>query len=114
MSSEPISDSTEPDGSGSVELDITGMTCSSCAMRVEKRLNKMPGVVATVNYATERAHVEHSVGLDTAELVAAVESTGYGASVHEPIRRRGTDEVTDAHTAHGGDHDHGPSDEQEV
>ncbi|MGH9186438.1 MAG: cation transporter, partial [Acidimicrobiales bacterium] len=60
-----------------VELDIGGMTCASCAARIEKRLNRLDGVTATVNFATERATAEvpASVGVD--ELVAAVEAAGY-------------------------------------
>jgi Cu+-exporting ATPase len=69
-----------------VELDITGMTCASCANRIERKLGKLPGVTATVNYATEKAQVQ--VGADaTADpeaLIAAVESAGYGASVPAP------------------------------
>ena len=64
-----------------VDLDISGMTCSSCAMRIEKKLNRLPGVEATVNYATERAHVECDPELDPAELVRTVEATGYEARV---------------------------------
>jgi Cu+-exporting ATPase len=67
--------------SAQLELPITGMTCASCANRVERRLNKLAGVTATVNYATERARVEFepgAVGVD--ELVAAVEEAGYGAT----------------------------------
>ncbi len=67
-----------------VDLDITGMTCASCANRVERKLNKLPGVVASVNLATERAHVEAPVGTTVADLLATVEKTGYGASVVEP------------------------------
>ena len=63
-----------------VELDIAGMTCAACASRIEKKLNKMGGVVATVNYATERA-VLLGLGADRAdEAVATVEKAGYGAS----------------------------------
>ncbi len=43
----------------SVELELTGMTCASCANRIERKLNKVPGVIATVNYATEKAKVTH-------------------------------------------------------
>ena len=51
---------TEPRTPGStIELDITGMTCASCANRIERKLNKVPGVVATVNYATEKAKVSY-------------------------------------------------------
>lgn len=65
----------------SIELDISGMTCASCAMRIEKKLNKLDGVSATVNYATEKARVSTPPGFDTAVLIAEVEKTGYGAAV---------------------------------
>ncbi|MCW2912986.1 MAG: heavy metal translocating P-type ATPase [Actinomycetia bacterium] len=65
-----------------VELPITGMTCASCAARIERKLNKMDGVEATVNYATESASVSYDSGTVTPEdLVATVEATGYGASL---------------------------------
>nr|WP_232506103.1 heavy metal translocating P-type ATPase [Microlunatus flavus] len=60
------------------------MTCASCSSRIERKLNKLPGVVASVNLATERAHVEVPLGTSVADLVATVEKTGYGASVVEP------------------------------
>lgn len=64
------------------DLPITGMTCASCAGRVERALRKVPGVqVATVNLANERAHVEVSGQIDPAVLVAAVDKAGYGASL---------------------------------
>ena len=63
-----------------VDLTIGGMTCASCATRVEKKLNKMPGVIATVNYATERAHVTLPPGTTVADAIATVEATGYTAS----------------------------------
>ncbi|GAA1989790.1 heavy metal translocating P-type ATPase [Microbacterium pumilum] len=66
-----------------VELDITGMTCASCATRIERKLNKLPGVEATVNFATERAHVR-SDGVRVEDLVAAVEAAGYAAAVPAP------------------------------
>ncbi len=66
-----------------LELDIAGMTCTSCAMRIERKLNKLPGVEATVNYATEKARVR-SEGVDAAELIAVIESTGYQASIPAP------------------------------
>ena len=67
-----------------VELDVTGMTCASCAARVERKLNAMPGVLASVNLATERAHVQAPSGTTAADLVATVQRTGYGARVAEP------------------------------
>jgi len=66
-----------------VELDISGMTCASCATRIERKLNKLPGVEATVNYATEKARVRgHDV--DPATLIATVESAGYQAALPAP------------------------------
>ncbi len=62
-----------------VDLDISGMTCASCAARVEKRLNRLDGVQASVNYATERAHIERPAAVTVEELVAQVEAAGYGA-----------------------------------
>ncbi len=67
-------------GPEQVELPITGMTCASCAARVEKRLNRIEGVEATVNYATETATVAFDPAHATPEgLVEAVEAAGYGA-----------------------------------
>src|SRR5215218_1582340 len=63
-----------------LELSLGGMTCASCAARIEKRLNRLDGVTATVNYATERARVDFPRGMDPAELVATVESAGYTAA----------------------------------
>ncbi len=67
-----------------VTLTVDGMTCSSCAARIEKRLNRIDGVVATVNFATEQATVEFPDTVTPDELMAAVEETGYTASVPEP------------------------------
>jgi len=64
-----------------VDLAIGGMTCASCAARVEKRLNKLEGVAATVNYATERARVTFPGHISAEDLVAAVEQAGYTATV---------------------------------
>lgn len=63
-----------------VELDISGMTCAACASRIEKKLNKLDGVRATVNYATERAVVLGLPPDRAGEAVAAVEKAGYGAA----------------------------------
>jgi len=67
-----------------LELEIGGMTCASCAARIEKRLNRLDGVVASVNYATEKAVVEGPAGLDPAVLIDEVEKAGYTASVPAP------------------------------
>ncbi len=83
-----------------VQLDLTGMTCASCANRIERGLNKLPGVEATVNYATEKATVRlvdaplkpgadpstpsDAAGLDADVLIAAVKKAGYGAAVVVP------------------------------
>jgi Cu+-exporting ATPase len=64
-----------------LELSIGGMTCASCAARVEKKLNKLDGVMATVNYATERAKVTYSEAVSPETLVQTVEATGYTATV---------------------------------
>ena len=76
-------------------LEIDGMTCTSCAMRVEKKLNKIDGVTATVNYATERANVEATDGVDVQTLIDTVAKTGYSARV--PV-------VGEEHEQHDGLH----------
>lgn len=63
------------------ELELTGMTCASCANRIERKLNRLDGVSASVNYATETARVEFADSVTTADLIATVESAGYGASL---------------------------------
>ncbi|MEO3808242.1 heavy metal translocating P-type ATPase [Sphaerisporangium sp. B11E5] len=68
----------------SVELTIGGMTCASCANRIERKLNKLDGVTATVNYATEKARVEFPGGLDPRDLIAEVEKAGYTATLPAP------------------------------
>jgi Cu+-exporting ATPase len=73
-----------PASTNQVELAISGMTCASCANRIERKLNKMDGVVATVNYATEKAKVAFPEGLDPTELVRTVEQAGYGAALPRP------------------------------
>ncbi|MER6628814.1 heavy metal translocating P-type ATPase [Streptomyces sp. NPDC000987] len=76
---------TVPD-TAEVELVIGGMTCASCAARIEKKLNRMDGVTATVNYATEKAKVHYSADVSVPDLIATVEATGYTA--REPDRVR--------------------------
>ncbi|MGI5126232.1 heavy metal translocating P-type ATPase [Pseudonocardia sp. CA-107938] len=67
-----------------IELSIGGMTCASCANRVERKLNKLDGVTASVNYATEKAHVAAPAGVDPQVLVAQVEAAGYTAELPRP------------------------------
>ncbi|HET6289403.1 MAG TPA: heavy metal-associated domain-containing protein, partial [Amycolatopsis sp.] len=67
-----------------VELAITGMTCASCAMRIEKKLNKLDGVTATVNYATEKAKVTYSGGIEPQRLIEQVQAAGYTAALPAP------------------------------
>ncbi|MEU4162835.1 heavy metal translocating P-type ATPase [Actinoplanes sp. NPDC026670] len=82
-----------------IELEIGGMTCASCASRIEKKLNRMDGVTATVNYATEKATATVGGGVTAADLIATVEKTGYTARlpdrtpepevvVSDPLRTR--------------------------
>lgn len=78
-----------------VDLAIGGMTCASCATRVEKKLNKMPGVTATVNYATERAHVTLPPGTTVADAIATVEATGYTATQPIAIETDGEEQGED-------------------
>ena len=89
-----------------IELQIGGMTCASCAARIEKRLNRMPGVSASVNYATEKAVVRidddataettGGSGTDAAALIAEVERTGYTATVPAPPAAEPADPSTPA------------------
>ncbi|WP_210480762.1 cation-translocating P-type ATPase [Naasia sp. SYSU D00948] len=70
-----------PPPASTVELEIGGMTCASCATRIERKLNRLDGVAASVNYATERARVSVPEGYDPALLIAEVEKTGYAAAL---------------------------------
>jgi Cu+-exporting ATPase len=67
-----------------IELSIGGMTCASCANRIERKLNKLDGVTAAVNYATEKAKVTYTGPVTTDDLVAVVEATGYTAILPRP------------------------------
>jgi P-type Cu+ transporter len=84
----PVSPRQDPSRPGAstavVDLRIGGMTCASCASRVEKKLNRIDGVVATVNFATEIARVEHDAKIAVADLISTVETTGYRASAIKP------------------------------
>ncbi|MFT4108938.1 MAG: heavy metal translocating P-type ATPase [Propionicimonas sp.] len=68
----------------SVELDIRGMTCASCAARIEKKLNKLDGVQASVNYATEKALVLYPAPVHVEDLIGVVRNTGYDAALPDP------------------------------
>jgi len=82
-----------------VELAVGGMTCASCAARIEKKLNRLDGVTATVNFATETATVDYDpASVSTSDLVATVEATGYTANPPQPAAR--------AAEAAAGEHDH--------
>jgi Cu+-exporting ATPase len=72
---------TAPIPDAELRLDLEGMTCASCAARIEKRLNKLEGVEASVNFATEQATVRCPSDVSVEQLVAAVESAGYAAHV---------------------------------
>jgi Cu+-exporting ATPase len=79
-----------------IDLSIGGMTCASCAMRIEKRLNKLDGVTASVNYATEKARVDTSGPIDPELLIAEVEKAGYTAQLPQPPKQElAEDEVAD-------------------
>ena len=78
-----------------LELPIEGMTCASCATRIEKRLNKLDGVEATVNYATENAAVDFDpLRVAPEDLIAAVEAAGYHATLTEPEPATAEDDPT--------------------
>ncbi|RAJ44286.1 Cu+-exporting ATPase [Kitasatospora sp. SolWspMP-SS2h] len=79
-----MSTTTDPAARDRVELSIGGMTCASCAARIEKRLNRIDGVRASVNYATEKARVDFGPGTSVADLIATVERTGYTAELPPP------------------------------
>ncbi len=85
--------STTVDANRQIELVIGGMTCAACANRVERTLNKIDGVNATVNYATEKARVDlDGVDVETATLIAAVEKAGYTAALPQPLAADDTDD----------------------
>ncbi|MGO1594109.1 MAG: heavy metal translocating P-type ATPase, partial [Ancrocorticia sp.] len=89
MAAAPVADT-------GIELDITGMSCASCAARIEKKLNKLDGVNATVNYATEKASVHAPTGYDPMQLITTVEDAGYGATLPAPPQATPEDHHVDA------------------
>ncbi len=76
-----------------VDLTVTGMTCASCATRIEKKLNKVPGVAASVNYATETAHVLRPAAVSVEDLVTVIEATGYGVAAPDDAEDLDPDEL---------------------
>ncbi len=101
-----MSTTTTPDkltDARSVELVIGGMTCASCAARIEKKLNKLDGVTATVNYSTEKAKVTYAGSVTPDDLITTIEATGYTAALPAPK----------AGSATGTDADHGDEDDKD-
>src|SRR4051794_25056026 len=103
-----IESTTATDHPEHVELPITGMTCASCANRIERKLNKLDGVTASVNYATEKAAVAFDpAAVAPEQLVAAVKAAGYDAMLPAAPARDGTadggpapeEDAADAHVA---------------
>lgn len=84
MSGAAAAEVTAAGTSAEVELAITGMTCASCANRIERKLNKLDGVVASVNYATEKARVSYPAAYTPDDLVQTVAQAGYGATLPAP------------------------------
>ncbi|MFB6955879.1 heavy metal translocating P-type ATPase [Streptomyces sp. NPDC056309] len=80
----PQTPTADQPGAAEVELLIGGMTCASCAARVEKKLNRIDGVTAAVNFATEKARVSYPTGVSVADLIATVVKTGYTAEEPPP------------------------------
>ncbi len=83
---------TETHGDTAIQLDIGGMTCASCAARIEKKLNRISGVTASVNYSTEKAKVTFAGNVTPADLIAQIEATGYSAQLpqsSQPVTRGG-------------------------
>lgn len=86
----------ELEGDQDVSLDLEGMTCASCAARIEKKLNKLDGVEAAVNFATERADIHFDASrASIGDLIAAVEAAGYGAKVPDETKADESDPITD-------------------
>ncbi|MFD2758734.1 heavy metal translocating P-type ATPase [Gulosibacter faecalis] len=78
-----------------LELEVGGMTCASCAARIEKKLDRLDGVTASVNFATEKAHVRAPESVDDAELIRVIEQTGYTAALPKAPERQPGDAGAD-------------------
>ena len=83
------------------ELVVRGMTCGACAARIERRLNRLDGVEATVNYATGRAYFTSTGGRETGELIGVIESTGYRPTPGQARKTTGDAETDPATRALG-------------
>ena len=92
----PSPASRPADDAATVDLAITGMTCASCAARIEDRLNRVDGVTATVNFATARATARTAGDVSADDLVAEVEAVGYGAAVDDPDAEVGDPDAEEA------------------
>ncbi|AKJ13056.1 carbonate dehydratase [Streptomyces incarnatus] len=103
MTSTTAETAITPGETSGVELLIGGMTCASCAARVERKLNRMEGVSATVNFATEKAKVTYGAGVRVADLIATVERTGYTAE--EPAPPEPAPEASTEASERAGGHD---------
>ncbi len=80
---------TDLSGDRTIELDVRGMTCASCAVRIERKLNKMDGVALSVSYATEKATARVQGPVETDALIGAIQQAGYDAELpavtpHDP------------------------------
>ncbi|WP_344629787.1 heavy metal translocating P-type ATPase, partial [Streptomyces glaucosporus] len=95
--------SEAPASTTEIELAIGGMTCAACATRVEKKLNRMDGVTATVNLATEKARITCAGGVTVDDLIATVERTGYTARLPEPPAPAGEPDGGGTGSGGGGD-----------
>lgn len=93
----PTNAATSTNAASTIELNISGMTCASCAARIEKKLNKHDGVQAQVNYATEKATITGGTdALDADAFIATVEKTGYGAELIPETTTPGSQAPQDA------------------
>ena len=97
-------ESPDPITRRELDFEISGMTCASCAARIERNLNRLDGIDASVNYATEKARVKVPEGLAPEEIIAEVEKTGYSAALPPDSNQDGTGRD---HAGHSGGHDHG-------
>ncbi len=96
----------QPEQSCSIDMSIGGMTCASCAARIERKLNKIDGVRATINLATERARVTYPPNVSPDDLVRTVHAIGYSATLRKPHKETAAAHGTLEHTGHIQTHTH--------